>query len=515
MRRGLSRAALLLAVGLGGSRAWAETPHEIWEAGFVAAVAEVWPAQVQGDRIHELPDDVRARLGQVKQVLREAKERQLTDLKVRFFEACTADLEGLQSALAEVLPAVVEAHKATESLLGLERDAVGRLTDLVEKTAGQKEDRVLDAFDALKRDVESTQARYEKSLAQVTAALGKGTAWRARLPLFGDVDQALDRRVQQITHALEDTFDRVFEASKAVRAAKAGEAGVLCELCLAGDKEEALAYLRSWQPPKVLHAHGIANVFAYPAEAGWLDVVAHGDPKSVDIEIRDVGKIDADAETLFKSLKRHLTAEDLPRWQRLNDDLNVGLRLISCKTGASWTGIAQQLANLTGFPVKAPSDTLWIVAKGGEVHGVIHSCPDCAGARPGLWLYDHVLASTKRGVWRTFQPQGDEAARKRRDLLLDLAEKEPWWQVTVTDVTPAKDKAEADKRIETLRRLGARASKDELTKLLASGKEFVVIERLTRKEARAKAVEVGRLGLKCKGGVMAVHAAKFKDIKLD
>lgn len=149
------------------------------------------------------------------------------------------------------------------------------------------------------------------------------------------------------------------------------------------------------------------------------------------------------------------------------------------------------------------------------MHGVIHSCADCQGAKPSPWLYDHVLASEKRGVWRTFQPQGGEADQKLRDHLLDLAEQEPWWQVTVTDVAPAKDAAEAAKRIEALRRLGARASKDELGKLLAAGKDFVVLERLTRKEARSKAVEVARLGLKCRGGVMDEHKSKFKDVKVD
>lgn len=515
MRRACLRIVGLLLPGLLGGPALAGTPHEAWEAEFLAAVDEVWPAQVQGDRIHDLPDDVRARRTQVQEVLREAKDRQLTEAKVRFFEGCATDLDGLGAALAEVLPAVADAHRATQTLLGLERDAVKRLTELVEKTVGEKEARVLDAFDALARDVRSTEAGHEKTLEKVSAALGRGTAWRAGQPLFADVDEALDRRVQQITHALEDTFDRVFESSRAVQAAKAGEKGVLCELCLAGDKEQALAYLRSWQPPRIVHARGLRNAFDFPAEAGWLDVVAHGDPKSVDIEVRGGWTVDADAYTLFHVLKRRLRAEDLPRWERLNDDLNVGLRLISCKTGASWTGIAQQLANLTGVAVKAPSDTLWLITKGGEVHGVIHSCADCESAKPGPWLYDHLLASEKRGVWRTFQPQGSEADRRLRDDLLDLAEQEPWWQVTVTDVAPAKDAAEAAKRIEALRRLGARASKDELGKLLASGKDFVLLERLTRKEVRAKLGEVARLGLKCKGGVMDEHKAKFKDVKVD
>ena len=40
------------------------------------------------------------------------------------------------------------------------------------------------------------------------------------------------------------------------------------------------------------------------------------------------------------------------------------IRLISCKSGASAEGIAQNLANKPGLKVTAPTDTLWIHPNG-------------------------------------------------------------------------------------------------------------------------------------------------------
>lgn len=77
-----------------------------------------------------------------------------------------------------------------------------------------------------------------------------------------------------------------------------------------------------------------------------LDVVAHGSPNSV--QISHNGKdIQIDSRTLAKMIKRN------PQYKR------KGVRLLSCSTGSSPNGFAQNLANKLGVPVSAPNKLFW------------------------------------------------------------------------------------------------------------------------------------------------------------
>lgn len=77
-----------------------------------------------------------------------------------------------------------------------------------------------------------------------------------------------------------------------------------------------------------------------------LDIVAHGSPNSVQISHNDKD-IQIDSRTLAKMIKRN------PKYKR------KGVRLLSCSTGSSPTGFAQNLANKLGVPVSAPNKLFW------------------------------------------------------------------------------------------------------------------------------------------------------------
>lgn len=79
---------------------------------------------------------------------------------------------------------------------------------------------------------------------------------------------------------------------------------------------------------------------------GVLDVVAHGSPNSV--QVSHNGKdIQINSRTLAKMIKRN------PQYKR------KGVRLLSCSTGSSPSGFAQNLANKLGVPVSAPNKLFW------------------------------------------------------------------------------------------------------------------------------------------------------------
>jgi filamentous hemagglutinin len=80
---------------------------------------------------------------------------------------------------------------------------------------------------------------------------------------------------------------------------------------------------------------------------GYLDVVAHGDPNGIVIN----GTL-----TTAKDAAQLIAAN--PQFAGQN------IRLLSCSTGASPTGFAQQLANELNVTVRAPTDTLWAYGNG-------------------------------------------------------------------------------------------------------------------------------------------------------
>jgi hypothetical protein len=64
------------------------------------------------------------------------------------------------------------------------------------------------------------------------------------------------------------------------------------------------------------------------------------------------------------------------------------IRLVSCSTGQHESGFAQNLANKMGVPVKAPTDTLWILPTGKMVIGKSQF--------------------SNTGKWKTYYPGGNK-----------------------------------------------------------------------------------------------------------
>lgn len=81
--------------------------------------------------------------------------------------------------------------------------------------------------------------------------------------------------------------------------------------------------------------------------SGYLDVVAHGNANGIVIN----GTLTSAADAA------KIIASD-PQFAGQN------IRLLSCSTGSSATGFAQQLANELGVTVRAPTDTLWAYGDG-------------------------------------------------------------------------------------------------------------------------------------------------------
>lgn len=91
-------------------------------------------------------------------------------------------------------------------------------------------------------------------------------------------------------------------------------------------------------------------------EKGFTDVIVHGAPDSVAIMIKGEWK-NFNQRQLAKMLKK-------------DSGYSKGaIRLVSCSTGQNESGFAQNLANKMGVPVKAPTDTLWILPNGKMVVG--------------------------------------------------------------------------------------------------------------------------------------------------
>jgi hypothetical protein len=84
---------------------------------------------------------------------------------------------------------------------------------------------------------------------------------------------------------------------------------------------------------------------------GVLDIVAHGATNGIQI-MHNGKEIMIDSRMLSKIIKKN------PQYKR------VGVRLLSCNTGSSPNGFAQNLANKLGVPVTAPNKLLWSDAYG-------------------------------------------------------------------------------------------------------------------------------------------------------
>ncbi len=87
---------------------------------------------------------------------------------------------------------------------------------------------------------------------------------------------------------------------------------------------------------------------------GKFDIIAHGTARTVEIE-HNGKKMQVNSRTAANMIKR------LPGYK------GQSIRLLSCSTGASSAGFAQNLANKLGVTVYAPSDKLWAYSDGHHV----------------------------------------------------------------------------------------------------------------------------------------------------
>lgn len=119
---------------------------------------------------------------------------------------------------------------------------------------------------------------------------------------------------------------------------------------------------------------------------GYEDVYIHGDPDG--FELRS-----ADQRNLFD-----VTPSDLARMLRSNPRYNGGaIRLMSCRTGAKPNGAAQQLADLMGVDVLAPSETVIMT---GEPEVYLNDSQ-------AMLISDGIIPEklTSTGEWRIFKPR--------------------------------------------------------------------------------------------------------------
>lgn len=84
---------------------------------------------------------------------------------------------------------------------------------------------------------------------------------------------------------------------------------------------------------------------------GFYDVIAHGET-SLMLFYRNGKTVEIDHRVLAKLLKHDIHYS------------KQSIRLLSCRTGASSSGFAQNLANKLNVPVKAPTDFLWVLPWG-------------------------------------------------------------------------------------------------------------------------------------------------------
>ncbi len=94
-----------------------------------------------------------------------------------------------------------------------------------------------------------------------------------------------------------------------------------------------------------------------PSEAGYFDVVVHGDPNSFYL-LHNGNWVPVKSNSLRSYLRRQPGYRGQP------------IRLISCESGALTGSIAQSMANGMGVKVKAPTGTVWIHPDGSMTVGV-------------------------------------------------------------------------------------------------------------------------------------------------
>lgn len=100
---------------------------------------------------------------------------------------------------------------------------------------------------------------------------------------------------------------------------------------------------------KMITPYEKARIEEVPKKKGYFDFAAHGTPGHIEYGSRD----------------NKMSARDLARVIKHNEAYNgEKIRLLSCSTGATKDGFAQQLANALGVEVEAPTDVLFIYPGG-------------------------------------------------------------------------------------------------------------------------------------------------------
>lgn len=97
-----------------------------------------------------------------------------------------------------------------------------------------------------------------------------------------------------------------------------------------------------------------------------FDIISHGTTESIEIE-HNGKKLQINSRTAAKLIRK------LPGYH------GQSIRLLSCSTGASSVGFAQNLANKLGVTVYAPSDNLWAYGNGRHIIASVSPVPDRFG----------------------------------------------------------------------------------------------------------------------------------------
>ncbi|GED59678.1 hypothetical protein ABER61_00995 [Brevibacillus formosus] len=112
---------------------------------------------------------------------------------------------------------------------------------------------------------------------------------------------------------------------------------------------------------------------------GFFDVIAHGSPKKIQIQTSR-GTILVDHRVAARLIQQS------PGYKGQN------IRLLSCETGMSYQGFAQNLANKLNVEVKAPNNTIWAYPDGTIV------------VAPRMVLNPNLPDLSKTGKFTTFKP---------------------------------------------------------------------------------------------------------------
>ncbi len=121
-------------------------------------------------------------------------------------------------------------------------------------------------------------------------------------------------------------------------------------------------------------------------ENGFGDIICHGDPFNLLIRGMDGEEWAYPADKAAEMIRNSREFKKEP------------IRLISCQTGAEENGIAQQLANILGVDVKAPTESVYI-----NMNGEMFITDNDILAR----LWDKGLPVKETGEWKVFKPKGE------------------------------------------------------------------------------------------------------------